>query len=36
MQKLKGILACGLVTMFIYASINYTVNGSNAGPLLNY
>lgn len=34
MQKLKGILACGLVTMLIYASINYTVNGSNAGPYI--
>jgi hypothetical protein len=32
MQKLKGILACGLVTVLIYSAINYILNGSNAPP----
>ena len=32
MQKFKGILACGLASMLIFASINLVINGSNAVP----
>jgi peptidoglycan/LPS O-acetylase OafA/YrhL len=34
MQKLKGILACGLVTMLIFSFINQLLNGDNAPPYL--